>query len=287
MKLLAISDLHVGYEENRAAVEASPAHPGDWLVVAGDVGETEDQLEWALATLASRWAQVIWVPGNHELWTMDRRGSPARGVARYEGMVEVCRELGVLTPEDPFPIWPGEGPPTVIAPCFLLYDYSWAPDGYGPDAAVAWARDAGLVCVDEARLHPEPYPSREAWCRARVALTARRLAEVPSGHRIVLVNHWPLRRDLVRLFRIPRFTIWCGTRATEDWHVRFPIDVVVHGHLHMRSTDWRDGVRFEEVAIGYPRHWDVERGLASYLRQILPRVGRPPPGGHGGPDWHR
>lgn len=96
----------------------------------------------------------------------------------------------------------------------------------------------------------------------------------------------PLRRDLVRLYRIPRFIPWCGARATEDWHTRFPVDVVVHGHLHMRATDWRDGVRFEEVAVGYPRHWRAERGFEGYLRTILPRVPAPPQG-EGGPVWHR
>ena len=40
MKLWAISDLHVGYEENRRAVQALPAYPDDWLIVAGDTGET-------------------------------------------------------------------------------------------------------------------------------------------------------------------------------------------------------------------------------------------------------
>ena len=30
-----------------------------------------------------------------------------------------------------------------------------------------------------------------------------------------------------------------------------------------------DGVRFEEVSLGYPRQWSAARGITSYLRQIL------------------
>ena len=282
MRLLAISDLHVGYQANREAVEALPAHPEDWLILGGDLGETEDQLAWVLDTLGPRFAQLVWVPGNHELWTMRR--SPARGVARYDGFVERCRSRGVLTPEDPFPTWPGDGPPTVIAPCFALYDYSFcdAPD------PIAWAAEAHIVAVDEARLHADPYPSVSAWCAARVRLTEERLAAVPAGHEIVLVNHWPLRADLVRLpDRVARFLPWCGTRKTEQWHTRFPVSVVVTGHLHMRATDWRDGVRFEEVATGYPRHWRVEGGLDPYLRTILPHPSPRPAHDHAGPVWHR
>ncbi|MFD1050138.1 metallophosphoesterase [Kibdelosporangium lantanae] len=39
-QLLAISDLHVGHVENRPIVEGlRPQHPGDWLIVGGDVAE--------------------------------------------------------------------------------------------------------------------------------------------------------------------------------------------------------------------------------------------------------
>ena len=37
----------------------------------------------------------------------------------------------------------------------------------------------------------------------------------------------------------------------------------------MRRTDWRDGTRFEEVSLGYPRQWDPAKGVADYLREIL------------------
>jgi hypothetical protein len=85
----------------------------------------------------------------------------------------------------------------------------------------------------------------------------------------VLVNHFPLRQDLAVLPRIPRFTIWCGTRLTEDWHQRFPVDAVVYGHLHLRQSRVLQGVRFEEVSLGYPHQWTDGRTLDSYLRRIL------------------
>ena len=80
---------------------------------------------------------------------------------------------------------------------------------------------------------------------------------MPIEHPLVLINHFPLRQDLVRLSTIPRFSLWCGTRYTENWHTRFRAAVVISGHLHRPATDWRDGVRFEEVSLGYPREWGV------------------------------
>ena len=38
----------------------------------------------------------------------------------------------------------------------------------------------------------------------------------------------------------------------------------------MRTTLWRDSVRYEEVSLGYPRDWDETRGVNWYLREILP-----------------
>ncbi|MFK7929361.1 MAG: metallophosphoesterase [Myxococcota bacterium] len=287
MRLFAISDLHVGHPKNRAALGELPHHPNDWLILGGDIGETVEHLDAAFDCAQERFAKVLWVPGNHELYSTPKDPCTLRGVARYEHLVRHCQARGVVTPEDPYIEWPGEGPPTIIAPLFLLYDYSFAPDGMNPEQARVWAREAGIVSTDERYLHAEPFASKEAWCAERLQLTRQRLAtQVPDGHRLVLINHWPLRRDLIRLFRIPRFTPWCGTTATETWHTELPVDVVVSGHLHMRATDWRDGVRFEEVALGYPRHWRQAQGIAHYVRQILP--GPPTPlDGWAGPIWHR
>ncbi len=101
-----------------------------------------------------------------------------------------------------------------------------------------------------------------------------RLQRVSSQTPLVLINHFPLRRDLAQLRWIPRFSIWCGTRSTEDWHIRFSASVVVYGHLHIRGTYFRDGVRFEEVSLGYSNDWRQANGLQPYLREILP--GRSP-----------
>jgi hypothetical protein len=128
--LLAISDLHVGYAENRAMVEEMrPESDDDWLLVAGDVGEIMADVEWALERLSGRFRKVIWTPGNHELWTHPKDPLELRGVARYEHLVALCRKLGVTTPEDPYPVWDGPGGPAVVAPLFLLYDYSFLPRG--------------------------------------------------------------------------------------------------------------------------------------------------------------
>jgi predicted phosphodiesterase len=283
MRLLAISDLHVGYPENRAYADSlAPADPDDWLIVAGDVGEVFADVGFVLASLANRFAKVIWAPGNHELWTLPSDPVAVRGVARYEALVKVCRRFGVLTPEDEFPVWVGPGGPVTVAPLFTFYDYSFAAaDGAGanhgadasrahpataksepadPRAAALRAADAaGIVPADEGRLSCDPYPSVADWCRDRVAATEARLATVDGP--LVLASHWPLIPAPLGKLRHPAYAPWCGTTLTATWHTRYPVLAAVYGHLHIPRTAEYDGVRFEEVSVGNPREWR-RRGAA-------------------------
>jgi 3',5'-cyclic AMP phosphodiesterase CpdA len=273
-KLLATSDLHVSYPENRKLVEGlQPTSEADWLLVAGDVGEFVADIEWTLRTLRDRFHTVVWVPGNHELWTY-KDDVPLRGVQRYQHIVDLCRGLGVLTPEDPYPVWDGAGGPVVIAPLFVLYDYTFRPAGTNTkEEALAFAHETGVVCTDEYFLHPDPYPTRDAWCRARVEETEQRLQGVDPELPTILVNHYPLVREPTDVLYYPEFAQWCGTVLTADWHRRFRASAVVYGHLHIPRTTHHDGVRFEEVSVGYPREQRRHGLPRGPLRQILPEEG--------------
>ncbi|MEU4409724.1 metallophosphoesterase [Streptosporangium sp. NPDC023963] len=273
--LLAISDLHIGYQENRSIVEGlRPTSASDWLLVAGDVSEKVSDVEWALGLLAGRFEKVVWAPGNHELWTHPGDPVQLRGEERYRHLVEVCRNLGVATPEDPYPTWTGPGGPVTVAPLFVLYDYTFRMPGVATkEEALAIAYDKGVVCTDEMLLHPDPYPTRDAWCDARIAETERRLEARPPGVPTVLVNHYPLVREPTLVLYHPEFAIWCGTERTADWHLRFDAATVVYGHLHIPRTTWHDGVRFEEVSLGYPREWRPRPTAPGRPRRILPAPG--------------
>lgn len=272
--LFAVSDLHVGHLRNREFVERlEPATDGDWLIVAGDVGDSLEEVEWALGELTRRFARVLWAPGNHELLCSPQGGEP-RGEARYRHLVEVCRRLGAITPEDPYPVWEGPGGPVVVAPLFLLYDYSFGDNvGAFKEESLQRAYSAGVVCVDEFLLDSDPYPSRETWCSARVEASVSRLDQLPRDLPTVLVNHFPLTDAPTKVLRHPEFAQWCGTRRTHDWHLRYRARAVVYGHLHIPRTTYQDGVRFEEVSLGYPREPGHRNRLRSWPRQVLPGPG--------------
>lgn len=270
MRIWALSDLHLSHPGNRGALESLPAFPEDWLLLAGDVTHGERRLDKCFELLTGKFRQVVWVPGNHELWTVPRTTPPLSGVALYERLVRVARSHGVLTPEDPYPVVEHPAGPVLVAPLFLLYDYSFRPPHVGRDDVVKWAREGGTVCGDELLLHPDPFPDRDSWCAARCEDAEARLASHPADLPKILVNHYPLEEQHAVLPRIPRFTPWCGTRRTRGWHRRFNACAVVYGHLHIRGTEWLDGLPFHEVSLGYPKQWDRRRGVAAYLREVTP-----------------
>jgi 3',5'-cyclic AMP phosphodiesterase CpdA len=275
-RLLALSDLHVAHPQNKMIVEdLRPQSASDWLLLAGDVGELYSDIEWALRTLADRFATVVWTPGNHELWTRRKDPVDLKGEQRYLALVDLCRGLGVHTPEDPFPVWPGPGGPVTIAPVFLLYDYTFRPDGaLTKEQGLKLAYEKGIVCSDERLLHPDPYETVDQWCQARVEVTERRLENQASQkQKIVFVTHYPLVREPTRALRYPLFAQWCGTTKTADWHRRFNTAAVIYGHLHIPRVTWYDGVRFEEVSLGYPREWRRRNNQPAIPRQIMIKPG--------------
>lgn len=275
---MAVSDIHVGHRGNKPITEEIfPDSPDDWLIVAGDVSEKTDDIRWALTLLRSRFAKVIWVPGNHELWTTAKDPVQIFGAARYDYLVNMCRDIDVITPEDPYPVWDGDGGPVTLVPMFLLYDYSFLPAGARTkEQGLAIAREKNVVATDEFLLSSEPYATRDAWCHKRIELTQQRLDELDTTIPTVLINHFPLVRQPTEVLFYPEFALWCGTDLTSDWHLTYNAICSVYGHLHIPRTTYYDGVRFEEVSLGYPREWQ-RRGLPDkLLRQILPVPEYPP-----------
>ena len=145
----AVSDLHGAVSANSERIDQlTPPDPADWLIVAGDVAERTDLIIRILRQLNDRYARVIWVPGNHELFS--RSQDRYQGREKYAHLVERCREIGVITPEDPYPVFHG----TTIVPLFTLYDYSFRPHGFSVDEAIEAARAKQLMMTDEFAIAP-------------------------------------------------------------------------------------------------------------------------------------
>lgn len=245
--LWAVSDLHVTFAENQATVDRlAPQHPDDWLIVAGDVAEKIPDVVRTLASLKQRFRTVIWVPGNHELF--NRRTDRINGKARYRALVGELRAIGVLTPEDDYPVFHG----VTVCPLFSLYDYSFRRLGLTARQAI----DRATVKLDD-ELAIAPYVDVEKWCAERVEYSEDRLNEVRGE--TILVNHWPLVVEPTHRLREPDIALWCGTTKTRHWPTKYRARMVIHGHLHIPVETRVDGVSHVDVSLGYPFEWRPNR----------------------------
>lgn len=268
MNLYAISDLHIANKINKEALSNLKTFNNDWLILAGDIGETIDHLEFTLTTLKNKFKQIIWAPGNHDLWTYPLQVGQSEGEDKYNCLVEICRKYDVATPEDEFLKFKLNSKQFVIAPTFTLYDYSFGPNIVPYTKIIDWAADSGVICTDEYLLKTYPYNSIKEWCQKRCEFTELRLSKIPKNIPIIIVNHFPIIAEHARTYHFPRFSIWCGTKRTENWLKNYNIKIVIYGHMHIRSTKRKNGVRFEEVSLGYPKDWNYKNGLGYYLRKI-------------------
>jgi predicted phosphodiesterase len=269
MSLYAISDLHLANTVNQKALLELPDYGNDWLILAGDIGELEEHLTFALSVLKSKFSKIIWTPGNHDLWTFLQNGHRFNGVEKYNRLVSICRENDVVTPEDEYPLYNNQNRNYYLVPMLTLYDYSFKPNDVKRGKELDWALESGVICADEELLNPYPYRSVSDWCHARCLYTEKRLMALPDDVPLIVINHYPLLKEIGRIFTYPRFSIWCGTTLTEEWINRFNIQVVIYGHLHIRSSKIINGVRHEEVSLGYSRDWNQNADLLNYLRKIV------------------
>ncbi|MBZ8178016.1 metallophosphoesterase [Corynebacterium poyangense] len=258
--LWAVSDLHAAVRLNRDRInQLQPESPADWLIIAGDIAERTELVLAVLAQLKQRFHTIIWTPGNHELFS--RSTDRHRGRDKYQELVEGSRNLGVLTPEDPYPVFNG----VTICPLFTLYDYSFRQEGLSVDAALRQAEQAKVVLTDYFSI--APFVDVRAWCWDRLAYSVKRLGRVNGP--TILVNHWPLIKEPTERVFHPEIPLWCGTRHTRGWAQRYNAQAVIYGHLHIPRIDIYDEVPHIEVSLGYPREWQTRKSNMPWPYPVL------------------
>src|SRR5215212_2142720 len=164
MRIFAISDLHTDFKENRLVVESLPddTFNEDALIVAGDVADRLEVIEYTLALLRSKFRQVCYVPGNHELWVRDAAYDSMEKLRR---ILEMCRRIKVETN-------PVEMDGLRVVPLLSWYEPGFDGDddrdlkeleGWADFYFCRWPAGVGDVCqnfldLNEANIRPSDGP---------------------------------------------------------------------------------------------------------------------------------
>ncbi|MEY4562247.1 MAG: hypothetical protein RLZZ618_1524 [Pseudomonadota bacterium] len=120
MRIFAVSDVHVDYDVNARWVEGLSLadYQDDVLILAGDISDSIPLLSRCLSHMVRRFRQVLFVPGNHDLWVVRDQSAPD-SFAKFDLVMHTARECGAST----HPFHHGS---LSIVPLMSWYDYSFA-----------------------------------------------------------------------------------------------------------------------------------------------------------------
>uniref|UniRef100_A0A0G4GNY6 Calcineurin-like phosphoesterase domain-containing protein n=1 Tax=Chromera velia CCMP2878 TaxID=1169474 RepID=A0A0G4GNY6_9ALVE len=119
MRVWLVSDIHTDYSDNLSWISRlnPEEYHNDIILVPGDISDRWDTLLHTLRLLLERFAHVVFVPGNHDLW-IARDNSKTRpssrqfdtSVEKLRAILSECDRMGVITRPTRF-TWRGAPPP--------------------------------------------------------------------------------------------------------------------------------------------------------------------------------
>lgn len=242
MRLFALSDIHVDYPANARWVDAlsSVDHRDDTLILAGDLTEDRRLLAWCLQRFVSKFRQVLFVPGNHDLWVR-RDPDIDCSLRKFDEVLSIAADAGAW-------MQPRMHQDSLVVPLLGWYDYSF-----------------GVPC-DELRAMWMDYRA----CRWPDALDAGQVTQhflrmnpgvLPNGaRRVVTFSHFLPRIDLIPFFvprAMRRLDPVLGSDGIEQQLRALGADLHVYGHSHINRRVSIDGVVYVNNAFGYPQEGSI------------------------------
>ena len=266
LRLFALSDVHTDFPDNQAWLEALSQNDfrGDALVLAGDVSDDSAILEATLRGLKARFAHVLFVPGNHELWVTRKASTKARdSLVKLHDVLALCARLGVHTEPT---LLAGDTPgatPVLVVPLLSWHHASFdtEPDIDWLDippaskvmtdyVACSWPAGVDDRSDDVARLLDSL--NDETWERKGFHPDAAR----ECAPHVVTASHFQPRIELCpekRFLFFPNLTKAIGSTFLGQRVQRIRPDVHIYGHTHFAyDLTLDDGIRYIQAALAYP-----------------------------------
>ena len=242
MRLFATSDLHTDYKENfRWLQELSDTeYRNDTLIVAGDISDRMEIIRETLLLLRSKFHQLLFTPGNHELWV---RGMDINSLEKFQLVLDLCDELEIATK------------PLRLQDCWIVPLFSWYDGVFEPKMKswadfhfCKWPADTAPLSDYFLRLN-DPY---------------LKAYDAP----VITFSHFIPRHDLLppkEYLRISWLANVSICAELENQIRQLNSRVHICGHTHTTFDRVIDGVRYVQNAVRYPK----ERRTPSFPIKLI------------------
>ena len=309
-KILLLSDLHMDYAANQQWLhnlctssnntnhekEEEDDYTQTLIIVAGDVSHDIEILQWTFQTL-QRFAEVVYTPGNHELWLDKKRNttttntnkicqSSGKGdgctnsIEKLERVLQCCLDNNIHI--GPVKVSPSNND----TPLWVIPLLSWHHESFDTEPQIeCWdgIPSARRVVSDYYRTTwPQPLSQQDDSVAEfldglnDVILDLEELKNDNNNNGSILtVSHFLPRIELIpekRYLTLPTLHSSVGSTYLESRlrQLRSSCgksddkdkDDHLHafGHSHLSWDLIIDGVRYVHVPLAYPREWQQRRG---------------------------
>lgn len=236
MRVFAISDLHINYDENRRWFYnlSQSDYKDDILILAGDITDSMPSLERAFGALKRRFGEVFYVPGNHELWISRDSGIDSlekaniiKSLAGYFGIRTEPAHFGRLS----------------VVPLLGWYDYSFGLPS--TDISCVWADYRACKWPDS---YDEKAITKHFTAINEAFLNIRNSIIISFSHFLPRIDVMPSYIPESKKYLYPVL----GSYLIEAQIRRLGSDIHIYGHSHVNTNVVKDNTLYINNAFGYP-----------------------------------
>ncbi len=236
MRIHAVSDIHVDYEENFNWIKnlSNEDYTNDVLILAGDVSDNMVSLGKVFTLLKNKFFRVLFVPGNHDLWVTRNKiknSMEALGIVQ-----DVAVNFGI-------DIRPADFGPVSIVPLLGWYDYSFGMPG--EDLKYIWMDYDFCVWPDDMDVRSV---TRYFVSLNEGSLNIKNRFIITFSHFLPRIDIMPLYIPLSRRIIYPVL----GTNLLEKQIRVLKSNIHIYGHSHVNRKIERGGIVYINNAYGYP-----------------------------------
>ena len=275
MKVFIFSDLHIDYQGNfdhLLSFKAADYHDAA-LLVAGDVSDNLGKLEQLLTHFKRCFAEVAFVPGNHELWL---RKTPYKdSVDKFNAIIALCQRLGVRT--TPFKWAVNSTHPVWIVPLFSWYtkadegiDSLYQPKPGDDQTEFIWSDNALCRWDQLGDTRPVDYflKLNDAHLQQQYDAPVISFSHFLPLTELVFRPGWVKPKNFVDPMPYFNFTRVAGTTLLHQQIQQLGSQIHVYGHQHRNRHTHIDSTTYISHCLGYPK----ERNRNSWRGNDKPKL---------------